>query len=320
MALRPSDDRLCIPVPLYHCFGMVLGVLACVRHAARRWCFPARASTPRDTLQRVAEQRCTALHGVPTMFIADARRTRDFAQLRPVEPAHRHHGRRAVPDRDDEAAWSPRCTCAEVTIAYGMTETCPVSFQSSLDDPLERRVVDGRPRPAAPGGEDRRRAGPHRAGRPAGRAVHARLLGDARLLGRRRAHARSRSTPTGWMHSGDLATIDAAGLLQHRRPRQGHADPRRRERLPARDRGVPAAAPEDRRRCRCSACPTRSTARRSAPGSCSSRPAACSERGDPRLLPGPDRALQGAALRPLRRSSSRSPSPASRRSSRCAKR
>ena len=82
------------------------------------------------------------------------------------------------------------------------------------------------------------RAASCRAGTP-GELLHPRLFGDARLLGRRGADRARRSTRAGWMHTGDLATIDDGGLLQHRRPHQGHGDPRRRERLSARDRGVP---------------------------------------------------------------------------------
>jgi fatty-acyl-CoA synthase len=136
MRLTPAD-RLCIPVPYYHCFGMVLGNLACVTHAACMVC-PAEGFEPLATLRAVEEERCTGLHGVPTMFIAmlghpDFARF-DLTSLRtgimagspcPVEVM-----RKVV------ALMHMR----EVTIAYGMTETSPVSFQSDCDDPLERRV------------------------------------------------------------------------------------------------------------------------------------------------------------------------------------
>ena len=125
--------------------------------------------------------------------------------------AHRHHGRLALPDRGDAPRASAEMHMGEVTIAYGMTETSPVSFQSSTDDPLERRVATvGRIQPHLEVKiVDARR--PHRAARHARRAVHARLFGDARLLGRRGAHRARRSTPPRWMHTGDLATIDAEG-------------------------------------------------------------------------------------------------------------
>jgi len=137
MRLTP-DDRLCIPVPYYHCFGMVLGNLACVTHAA---CMvsPAEGFDPLATLETVDGERCTGLHGVPTMFIAMLDHPEferfDLTSLRtgimagspcPVEVM-----RRVV----------ERMHMREVTIAYGMTETSPVSFQSAHDDPLERRVA-----------------------------------------------------------------------------------------------------------------------------------------------------------------------------------
>jgi fatty-acyl-CoA synthase len=100
--------------------------------------YPSEAFEPLAALEAVEAERCTALHGVPTMFIAEMDHP-DFAPLRPAIAAHRHHGRQPCPievmkravDRD-----APR----EITIAYGMTETSPVSFQSSTDDPLDRRV------------------------------------------------------------------------------------------------------------------------------------------------------------------------------------
>ena len=100
MRLTP-EDRLCIPVPLYHCFGMVLGNLAAVTHGACM-VFPGEGFDPLVTLETVAEERCTALHGVPTMFIAELDHP-EFGALRSFHAAHRHHGRLAVPDRSDEA-------------------------------------------------------------------------------------------------------------------------------------------------------------------------------------------------------------------------
>ena len=136
MALGP-DDRLCIPVPLYHCFGMVLGNLACITHGAAM-IYPAAGFNALSVLKTVAAERCTALHGVPTMFIAELEHPSfakyDLSSLRtgimagapcPIEVM-----RRVIATMNMTA----------ITIAYGMTETSPVSFQSSAEDPMERRV------------------------------------------------------------------------------------------------------------------------------------------------------------------------------------
>src|SRR5712691_2430466 len=137
-ALHLSErDRVCIPVPFYHCFGMVLGNLACTTHAA---CIviPAPGFDPAQTLRAVQAERCTSLYGVPTMFIAELALpdfgSYDLSTLRtgimagspcPVEVM-----KRVVSEMH----------MTEVTICYGMTETAPVSTQSSTDDPIEKRV------------------------------------------------------------------------------------------------------------------------------------------------------------------------------------
>ena len=130
-------DRVCIPVPLYHCFGMVLGNLACTTHGAAM-VLPAPGFEPHATLEVVAAERCTSLYGVPTMFIAelglDDFATFDLSSLRtgimagapcPIEVM-----KRCVSEMHME----------EVTIAYGMTETSPVSTLTALDDPIDQRV------------------------------------------------------------------------------------------------------------------------------------------------------------------------------------
>jgi len=137
MALGPHD-RLCIPVPMYHCFGMVLGTLACAAQGATM-VFPAAGFDAGTTLAAVAEERCTALHGVPTMFIAELDHP-DFASFDLTSL------------RSGVIAGAPCAVelmkrligemhLSEITIAYGMTETGPVSFQTSVHDPVERRVT-----------------------------------------------------------------------------------------------------------------------------------------------------------------------------------
>jgi fatty-acyl-CoA synthase len=206
MQLTPRD-RLCIPVPMYHCFGMVLGVLACLTHGSAM-VFPGEGFDPLAVLQTVAEERCTALHGVPTMFIAEMEHADftkfDLSSLRtgimagapcPIEVM-----RRAI----------SLMQLREITIAYGMTETSPVSFQTTPDDPIERRVstigrvhphlevkivdAEGRIVPTGTPGELCTR----------GYSVMLGYWDDAA----RTAEAIDRAR---WMHTGDLATIDADG-------------------------------------------------------------------------------------------------------------
>ena len=137
-AMRLNEqDKLCIPVPLYHCFGMILGNLACITHRA---CMvqPGEGFDPRAALETVAEERCTGLHGVPTMLIALLDHP-DFAKF---DLSSLRAGIMAGSPCPIEVM--KRCTekmhMREITIAYGMTETSPVSFQSATDDPIERRV------------------------------------------------------------------------------------------------------------------------------------------------------------------------------------
>jgi fatty-acyl-CoA synthase len=202
-----QEDRLCIPVPLYHCFGMVLGVLACVTHGAAM-VFPGEGFDPLATLRAVAEERCTGLHGVPTMFIAELEHpdfaSFDLSSLRtgimagspcPIEVMRRAMALMHLRD---------------ITICYGMTETSPVSFQTTLDDPIERRVSTvGRIHPHVEAKVI------DAAGRivPPGAPGELCTRGYPVMLGYWGDEARTAEVidRAGWMHTGDLATIDAEG-------------------------------------------------------------------------------------------------------------
>ena len=207
-AMRFSEaDRLCIPVPLYHCFGMVLAVLACVASGAAM-VFPGEVFDAGATLAAVSEERCTALHGVPTMFIAEL----DHPEFERFDLSHLRTGIMAGSPCPIETMRKvvARMNLREITIAYGMTETSPVSFQSSTDDPLERRVTtvgrvqphvearvvdaDGRTVPVGTPGELWTR----------GYLVMQGYWGDE-------ARTREAVVEGGWMRTGDLATIDAEG-------------------------------------------------------------------------------------------------------------
>ena len=207
-AMRFSEkDRLCIPVPLYHCFGMVLGNLACVTHGAAM-VFPDGGFDPKSVLEAVQAERCTALHGVPTMFIA----VLDHADFAKYDLSTLRTGIMAGSPCPVEVMKrvADKMNMREVTIAYGMTETSPVSFQSSVDDPLERRV-------STVG-----RIQPHievkivdAEGRVVPRGEKGELLtrGYSVMLGYWADEDKTREAidAAGWMHTGDLATIDAEG-------------------------------------------------------------------------------------------------------------
>jgi fatty-acyl-CoA synthase len=207
MAMRFTEaDALCIPVPLYHCFGMVLAVLACVSTGAAM-VFPGEAFEPLATLAAVAEERCTALHGVPTMFIAELDHPEfarfDLSSLRtgimagapcPIETM-----KRVIASMHMN----------EVTIAYGMTETSPVSFQSSTTDPIDRRVSTvGRIQPHL----ECKVVDAAGATVPVGEKGELLTKGYSVMLGYWGDEARTaEAVRDGWMHTGDLATIDAEG-------------------------------------------------------------------------------------------------------------
>jgi fatty-acyl-CoA synthase len=207
-AMRLTEtDRICIPVPLYHCFGMVMGNLAAVTSGAAM-VYPGEGFDPLATLRTVAQEKCTTLYGVPTMFIAELDHPEfasfDLSSLRtgimagapcPIE----------VMRRVNEAM-----NMRDITIAYGMTETSPVSFQSATDDPLERRV-------STVG-----RIHPHvevkvvdLEGRIVPRGERGELCtrGYSVMLGYWDEPEKTRDVldANGWMHTGDLAVIDREG-------------------------------------------------------------------------------------------------------------
>ncbi len=200
-------DRLCIPVPLYHCFGMVLGVLSCAAVGATM-VFPAPAFDAEATLRAVHAQRCTALHGVPTMFMAILDHPRfsefDLSSLRtgimagapcPIETMRRVVGEMHM---------------NEVTIAYGMTETSPISFQSGVGDPLEKRVTTvGRIQPHA----EVKIVDAAGCIVPIGQSGELCTRGYLVMRGYWEDPERTHEAidAARWMRSGDLATIDADG-------------------------------------------------------------------------------------------------------------
>ena len=129
-------DRLAIPVPLYHCFGMVMGVLGAVSKGAAM-VFPGESFDPKITLDALDKEKCTALYGVPTMFVAMLQEldktSRDLSRLRTGIMAG------ALCPIEVMKKVNTQMNMSEVTICYGMTETAPVSFQSFIDDPIDKR-------------------------------------------------------------------------------------------------------------------------------------------------------------------------------------
>jgi fatty-acyl-CoA synthase len=203
-------DRVCIPVPFYHCFGMVLGNLACTTHGATM-VVPAEAFDPVITMDTVQKERCTSLYGVPTMFIAELGHPRfkefDFSTLRtgimagspcPVEVMKKVQTVMHIP---------------EMTIAYGMTETSPVSTQCATDDPLEKRVATvGRVHPHV----EIKIVDPESgAVVPRGATGEMCSRGYMVMLGywNNEAATHQAIDAARWMHTGDLATMDDEGYV-----------------------------------------------------------------------------------------------------------
>ncbi|MEP6697262.1 MAG: AMP-binding protein [Pseudonocardiales bacterium] len=204
------EDRICIPVPFYHCFGMVMGNLGATSHGSCM-VIPAPGFDPAATLRAVAAERCTSLYGVPTMFIAELADpsfgSHDLSSLRtgimagspcPVEVM-----KRVVSDMG----------MTEVTICYGMTETSPVSTQTRADDDLERRVATvGQVHPHV-----EVKVIDAETGRTLPRGSPGELCtrGYSVMLGYWQEPERTAEAidPARWMHTGDLAVMDDAGYL-----------------------------------------------------------------------------------------------------------
>ncbi len=205
-----DKDRLCIPVPLYHCFGMVIGNLACLSSGAAM-VFPGEAFDPLATLETVHRERCTALHGVPTMFIAMLNHP-DFARFDLTSLRAGCMGGSPCPVTTMRETID-RMHLREVTIVYGMTETSPVSFQTATDGSIEERVgTVGRVQPHLEVKiiDEAGRVVPR--GQPGelctrGYSVMKGYWGDEQKT----AEA---IDPEGWMHSGDIATIDDGGYCR----------------------------------------------------------------------------------------------------------
>lgn len=203
-------DRVCIPVPFYHCFGMVLGNLACTASGACM-VIPAEAFEPLSVLEAIEAERCTSLYGVPTMFIAELDQPRfgefDLSSLRtgimagapcPIELMKNVVSKMHMP---------------EVAIGYGMTETSPISTMSALDDSLQRRVSTvGRVMPHV---EIKVIEPATSAIVPRGTAGEFCTRGYSVMIGYWNNEAATRSSidAARWMHSGDLAVMDEQGYV-----------------------------------------------------------------------------------------------------------
>ncbi len=210
MCRYTSEDRVCIPVPFYHCFGMVLGNIACTTHGATI-VVPGARFVPEEVIETVSAERCTSLYGVPTMFIAALEYPGvdeyDLSTLRtgimagspcPVEVM-----KRVISDFN----------MTEVTIAYGMTETSPVSTQTAPDDDIERRVATvGRIHPHV----EVKIVDPE-TGSTVERSESGELCtrGYSVMIGYWNDQDRTTEAidVDGWMHTGDLATMDDAGYV-----------------------------------------------------------------------------------------------------------
>ncbi len=205
-----ETDRLCVPVPLYHCFGMVMSNLACMTHGSAT-VFPGEGFDALATLEAVAEERCTALHGVPTMFIAELEHPRfgefDLSSLRtgvmagspcPVEVMNKVIAQMHM---------------SEVLIAYGQTETSPINHMTAIDDPIDKRVgTVGRPAAHC----EIRICGTDGSTLPVGEHGEICCRGYSVMEGYWGDADKTRETidQDGWLHSGDIGVMDQGGYTQ----------------------------------------------------------------------------------------------------------
>ncbi|GLR64936.1 AMP-binding protein [Marinospirillum insulare] len=208
MALT-DQDRVVIPVPLYHCFGMVMGNLGCITHGSTM-IYPSDGFDPETTLQTVEEEKATALYGVPTMFIAELEHP-NFANY---DLSHLRTGIMAGSNCPIEVMKKviAQMNMKDVTICYGMTETSPVSFQTRMDAPLEKRVSTvGTIHPHL----EVKLVDPE-SGEVVERGEKGELCtrGYSVMLGYwNNEQATQESIVNGWMHTGDLAQMDEEGYV-----------------------------------------------------------------------------------------------------------
>jgi len=205
-----SDDRLCIPVPLYHCFGMVMGNLTCLSHAACA-VFPGEGFDPTSVLAAVSNERCTGLHGVPTMFVAET----DLPNMDDYDLTSLRTGVMAGAPCPIELMHKviEKLNMRDIVIMYGQTETSPVNHMTDIDSPLEKRCgTVGR-------------VGPYQEIKiidEQGRVVPLKQKGElccrgySVMQGYWNDDARTQETidDAGWLHSGDLAEMDEEGYVQ----------------------------------------------------------------------------------------------------------
>ena len=205
-----ENDRLCIPVPLYHCFGMVMGSLSCITHGSAA-VFPNDAFDPESTLQTVAEERCTALHGVPTMFIAEL----DFANFADYDLSSLRTGimAGALCPMEVMTRVLNEMHMSEILIAYGQTETSPVNHMTVADDPIDKRVKSvGRPAPHC----EIKLIDPEGKVVATGEKGEICCKGYGVMQGYWNDPERTADTidAQGWLHSGDIGVMDNEGYTQ----------------------------------------------------------------------------------------------------------